>query len=343
MIPTSSRWSRGARSILVSALGVLAGTTAFAQTLKLATLAPQGSVWDAAMRSMGDRWAKETGGRVQLRVYAGGVAGDESDVLRKTRVGQFQGAAITVAGLAAIDPAFNVFQIPMLFASFDELHFVLAKMRPALEQRLAAKGFVLLHWGHGGWIHLFSRAPIRTLEDLKRQKLFVWAGDDAIVQQWRRGGYDPVPLAATDVLLGLQTKMIDVVPTTPIAALSLQWYRQAPNMLGLGLAPLTGGVILTASSWEKIAEADRVKLRAVAAAVERDLERDVPTQDREAIEQMRQRGLNLIEISAEESKPWRAEAERFARTARETTVPPDILQAAEAAIAEFRAAGGTQR
>ncbi len=343
MIPTSSRLSRGVRTIWVSALAVLAATTASAQTLKLATLAPQGSVWDAAMRSMGDRWAKETGGRVQLRVYAGGVAGDESDVLRKTRVGQFQGAAITVAGLAAIDPAFNVFQIPMLFSSFDELHFVLAKMRPVLEQRLAAKGFVLLHWGHGGWIHLFSRAPIRTLDDLKRQKLFVWAGDDAIVQQWRRGGYDPVPLAATDVLLGLQTKMIDVVPTTPIAALSLQWYRQAPNMLGLGLAPLTGGVIVTASSWEKIAEADRVKLQAVAASVERDLERDVPTQDREAIEQMRQRGLNLIEISAEESKPWRAEAERFARTARETSVPPDILQAAEAAIAEFRSAGGTQR
>ncbi len=319
---------------------LLAAAPVTAQTLKLATLAPQGSVWDQAMRAMGDRWSKETAGRVQLKIYAGGVAGDESDVLRKTRIGQFQGAAITVAGLSAIDSSFNVLQIPMYFDSFEELYFVLAKLRPLFERRLADKGFVFLHWGHGGWVHLFSRAPIRTLDDLKHQKLFVWAGDDAVVQQWRRGGYDPVPLAATDVLLGLQTKMIDVVPTTPIAALSLQWYRQVPNMLGLGLAPLAGGVVIAKTAWEKIAPADREKLRAVASEVERDLEREVPEQDRGAIEQMRQRGLVVADLTPTEAKPWRDEAERFARAARESSVPPDVLEAAQAALAEFRSRAG---
>ena len=94
---------------------------------------------------------------------------------------------------------------------------------------------MLLHWGHGGWVHLFSRQPIRSVDDLKKQKLFVWAGDDALVQQWKKNGFQPVPLAATDILMGFQTKMIDAVPTTPIAALSLQWFRQTPYMLGLGL------------------------------------------------------------------------------------------------------------
>lgn len=319
---------------------VLASLPAAAQTVKLATLAPQGSVWDQAMRKMGDRWTKETQGRVVLKIYAGGVAGDESDVLRKTRVGQFQGAAITVAGLSSIDSAFNVLQIPMYFDSFEELYFVLDKMRPLFEKRLADKGYVLLHWGHGGWVHLFSRAPIRTLDDLKHQKLFVWAGDDAIVQQWRRGGYDPVPLAATDVLLGLQTKMIDVVPTTPIAALSLQWYRQVPNMLGLGLAPLAGGVVISNTAWEKISPADREKLRAIAAQVESELEQEVPAQDRGAIEQMKQRGLAVAELSPAEAKPWRDEAERFARAARESSVPPEILEAAQAALAEYRSREG---
>lgn len=327
----------------VAALAMGAGAPAGAQTLKLATLAPQGSVWDLAIRSMGERWAKETAGRVQLKVYAGGVAGDESDALRKARAGQFQGLAITVAGLTEIDSAFNVFQIPMYFESFEELYFVLAELRPALEARLAAKGYILLHWGHGGWIHLFSRQPIRTLADLKQQKLFVWAGDDSAVQAWRKNGYQPVALAATDIMLGFQTKMIDVVPTTPIAALSLQWYRQTPNMMGLGLAPLVGGVVLTKSSWEKVTPADREVVMAAARATEKNLEVDVPKQDKSAIDQMRQRGLSVVDLTAEQQKSWHEEAKRFAVAARDGRVPPEILEAAEAAVAKFRSKGGAGR
>lgn len=307
-----------------------------AQTLKMATLAPQGSIWDQAIRSMGDRWAKDTAGRVQLRVYAGGVAGDESDALRKTRAGQFQGLAITVAGLTEIDSAFNVFQIPMYFESFEELYFVLGELRPALEVRLAAKGYVLLHWGHGGWIHLFSRLPIRTLDDLRKQKLFVWAGDDSAVQAWKKRGFQPVPLAATDILLGFQTKMIDVVPTTPIAALTLQWYRQTPYMLGMGLAPLAGGVVVTKAGWEKLSPGDRDLVLAAARATEKDLEREVPKQDQSAIDQMRQRGLSVVEITAEQQKSWHDEAQRFAVEARDGRVPKEILEAAEVAIAKYR-------
>ena len=307
-----------------------------AQTLKMATLAPQGSIWDQAIRTMGERWTKDTAGRVQLRVYAGGVAGDESDALRKTRAGQFQGLALTVAGLTEIDTAFNVFQIPMYFESFEELYFVLAELRPALEARLAAKGYVLLHWGHGGWIHLFSRQPIRTLDDLKQQKLFVWAGDDSAVQAWKKNGFQPVALAATDIMLGFQTKMIDVVPTTPIAALTLQWYRQTPYMLGMGLAPLAGGVVMTKTAWEKIAPGDRELVLAAAHTTEKELEREVPKQDQSAIDQMRQRGLTVVEITAEQEKGWHEEAKRFAVAARDGRVPAEILEATEAAIAKFR-------
>ncbi|MEO7794763.1 MAG: TRAP transporter substrate-binding protein DctP [Thermoanaerobaculia bacterium] len=335
----SGRWRRSvsaaACTALLFALFVISPPLG-AQTLKMATLAPQGSIWDQAIRAMGERWNKETAGRVQLRVYAGGVAGDESDALRKARAGQFQGLAITVAGLTEIDSAFNVFQIPMYFASFEELYFVLAELRPALEARLAAKGYVLLHWGHGGWIHLFSRAPIRTIADLKQQKLFVWAGDDSAVQSWKKNGYQPVPLAATDILLGFQTKMIDVVPTTPIAALTLQWYRQTPAMMGLGLAPLVGGVVVTKSAWEKIAPADRELLMAAARATEKELEVEVPKQDKGAIEQMRQRGLTVVDVTPEQARGWQDEAKRFAVAARDGRVPPEILEATEAAVKKFR-------
>jgi TRAP-type C4-dicarboxylate transport system substrate-binding protein len=320
--------------VLVAAPAAVAAKEIF----KVATLAPQGSLWDTTLRELGDRWSRASGGEVQLRLYPGGVAGDETDVVRKMRIGQFQGAALTVTGLAEIEPSFNLFQIPLLVDSWAELDAVLGELRPELERRLAEKGYVLLLWGHGGWVHLFSREPIRSVADLKKQKLFVWAGNDALVQQWRAGGFQPVPLAATDVTMGFQTGMIDVVPTTPIAALTLQWYRQTPYMQGLGLAPLVGGVIVRRDAWLAVPEAKRVELAAAARESEGILGRQVPAQDAGAVEQMKARGLEVIEVSPDQRAEWRAAADRFAGEARAAKVPAEILATARAAIDRFRAA-----
>lgn len=319
----------------------LAAPAAAKEVLKLATLAPQGSVWDTTLRTMGAEFAKTSGGAVELRLYPGGVAGDEADVVRKMRLGQFQGAALTVTGLAEIEPAFALFHLPMLFDSWAEVDHVLAELGPELERRLEAKGYTLLLWGHGGWVHLFSRQPIRDVADLKRQKLFAWAGDDAGVQSWRQRGYQPVPLAATDVTMGFQTGMIDVVPTTPIAALSLQWFRQTPYMQGLGMAPLVGGVVVRLDAWRKIPEPVRGGFAAAIAAAERTFAVEVPKQDAGAVEQMKARGLSVVELDDAQRAEWRREAEEFARAARQGAVPPEILERARAALAALRAAGKT--
>lgn len=306
------------------------------EVFKVATLAPQGSIWDTALREMGASWKQASGGAVELRIYPGGVAGDEADVVRKMRIGQFQGAALTVTGLAEIEPAFRVFHIPMLFDSWAELDDVLAALRPELERRLAERGYVLLFWGHGGWIHLFSREPIESLDDLKSQKLFVWAGDDDQVQQWRKAGFLPVPIAATDVSMAFQTRMIDVVPTPPVAALSFQWYRQTPYMLSLGLAPLVGGVVVARETWEGVPAALRDEMLRAARAAETKLSDEVPELDRGAIDEMRERGLTVTEIDAAATAAFERAAEEFAGAAREGKVPPEVLRAAREAIAAFR-------
>ena len=105
---------------------------------------------------------------MSLRIYPGGVAGDEPDVVRKMRIGQLHAAALTTAGLADIDPAFQMFNIPMFFDSYPELYAVLDKMEPLLKQRLEAKGFVLLNWGHGGWVHFFTKQPVDNIDALKK-------------------------------------------------------------------------------------------------------------------------------------------------------------------------------
>ena len=322
-------------SLLIAA--ALAAAPVVAITVKLASLAPDGSVWHLAIEDMGAEWAEATDGRVRLRVYPGGVAGDEPDVVRKMRIGQLQAAVLTVGGLMEIDDAFRVFGIPMFFDSYEELYYVLDRMTPELTRRLDEKGYVLLNWGHDGWVHLFSTRPLRSLEELKSAKLFVGAGDDRAVQWWKSNGYRPVPLATTDILTGLQTGMIEALPSPPLAALLLQWYKQAPHMLDLGLAPLVGGTVIQKRVWQLIGAEDRAALLAAAAELGETLEREVPGQDAESVAEMEKRGLKVVRVEeGERLQAFRAAAEEFAERVRGDRLPPEILTLAQEARAAYR-------
>lgn len=343
--PSLGRCSGGGalRRILISSVLLwlcVAPAAMAATTVKMATLVPDGSVWDRALKEMGARWQADTGGDVRLRIYAGGVAGDEPDIVRKMRIGQLHAAALTVAGLSTIDEAFDVFQVPMFFESYDELFHVLAAIRPTLEARLEERGFVLLNWGHGGWVHLFSKQPVREVDDLRQQKIFSWSGDEAMFRLWRQNGFQPVSLAATDILTGLQTGMIEALPTTPLAALSLQWFRQTPHMQDIGLAPLVGATVVTKKIWDRIGTAHQGALRAAAAVLEKTLETEVPDQDARAVEQMKERGLTVTEIGDATVARWREIAETFAASQRERVEAKDVLDLARAARDAFRADAG---
>ncbi|MDH4065862.1 MAG: TRAP transporter substrate-binding protein DctP [Acidobacteriota bacterium] len=306
-----------------------------AAPLKLATLVPEGSIWDRDLRAMGDQWQRETGGRVSLRIYAGGVAGSESDILRKMRIGQLHAATITLVGLADIDPDFEVLGIPMFYESFAEFLYILDGLEPELKARLEAKGYAFVAWGHGGWVRFFSRAPILRIDDLRKQKIFVTAGSDETVALWKDNGFHPVPLAQTDIMTGFQTGMIDVLGTTPLAALSLQWFRQASHMSEVGLAPLTGATIVNLRDWNKIDAADRVILLRDADAYEKRQRETIPEQDQVAIDEMSRRGLEVT--SSADPQEWNETASRMADSMRGRTVPPEIYDAAEKLRAEFRA------
>lgn len=308
-----------------------------ATVVKLATLVPEGSVWDKGLREMGADWQSTTRGRVSLRVYPGGIAGDEPDVVRKMRIGQLQAAAVTTAGLASIDPAFNVFNVPMFFTSYPELYATLAKLEPTLKARLEAKGFILLSWGHGGWVYFFTKAPVETVEGLRRTKMFTWAGDDQMVSVWKAKGFNPIPLAATDIMTGLQTGMIDSYPSTPLLGLTLQWYRQTPNMVGMGMAPLVGGLVITKTAWLKMPAADRALVKAACARMEKKLEVEVPRQDTTAVTEMQKRGLKVNVVNAANAAQFRAVAEEFATAMAGIRIPPEVLALARKERDAFRA------
>lgn len=326
----------------VLALGAALALTALPWSLdaappfkvKLATLVPDGSIWHKAMLEMGDGWTKGTAGRVSLLIYPGGASGDEPDMVRKMRIGQIHASALTVKGLAEIDDAFAVFTVPGMFESYDELNFVLDRMEPMLRKRLEAKGFVLLNWGHAGWVYFFSKEPVKSMADLKKLKMWWWAGDEKMLTLWKEHGFRPVALQATDILSGLQTGMIDAMPNVPLAA--VMWFRTTPNMLDVGLTPLVGGLVMSKKSWDKVSEADRAVMAESCKKLEARLERAIPQQDRDALEQMKQRGLNVTKLDAAGAAAWKAETEAFAAKMKGGLVPPDVMELALRERAAFR-------
>jgi len=313
------------------------------QVIKLATFAPDGSVWYKVLKELEADWTRETQGRVALRIYPGGVAGSEPDMVRKMRIGQLQAAAITSAGMTAIDDAFQIFGVPMLFESYDELFWVLDRMEPVLSKRLEAKGFVLLNWGYGGWAHFFTRGPVQSVADVRKLKIFVPAGDDRTVQLWKQNRFHPVALAETDILTGLQTGMIDALAIPPLAALYYQWFRHTKYMVHGGLGPLVGGLVVTRQAWDKISEADRARMLKACEKAERSLEAGIPRRDTTAVQEMAQRGLQVIRLTPESAGQWKAEALSFADKIR-GTVPPEALDLAlRERDAYRRRNGGGQR
>ncbi|MCP3962945.1 MAG: hypothetical protein GY719_34330 [bacterium] len=323
--------------ILTLALFVLAPVAHAKTTIKMASLVPDGSVWGKILKDMGAEWQEETDGEVSLRLYGGGVAGNEADVVRKMRIGQLHAAALSVSGLSTIDEGFEIFEIPMFFESYDELFHVLEKTRPALEKRLEAKGYVLLNWGQGGWIHIFSKQPVRSVDDLRGQKIFSVASNEAMLKLWRQNGFRPVSLAVTDMLTGLQTGMIEALPTTPLAALSLQWFRHTPYMQDLGLAPLVGATVITERAWKKLSPEDQKALKVAAQRTEKRLMAEIPDQDKRAVEQMKQRGMTVVEVTPEQEREWRKTAEQFIELKLESVSVKDLLELARTERDAFRA------
>ncbi len=324
---------------LLLALGVLLiapAAQAAPIVVKLATLAPEGSLWHLIAKDMAERWKQASDGQVVVRIFPGGIAGDEGDVVRKIRIGQLQAAAVTAGAFQDIDSATMALMIPMLYDSDAELDYVRDRLAPELESRMAARGFVVLNWGDAGWVHFFAKRPVVRPDDLRARKLFVWAGDSVSLDLYRRAGMNAVPLAVTDVLPGLQAGLIDAFDTTPLAALAFQWFAKAPYMTDLPWAPLVGATVIGRGAWERIPPQLRPILLAAAREAGAARREEIRRLDREVVAEMQKYGLRVVPVPPEARGEWRASAEAVYPVIRGKLVPPEYFDAAVRLRDEYR-------
>lgn len=325
--------------VALAAVAIAAGASA--QTvIKMASLVPQGSAWHSTLLEMGAAWQKASGGKVTLRLYPGGVAGDDNDVVRKMRLGTIDAGLLAVAGLADIDRSIFALSIPMAFTGYDELDAVMAKITPQLDRVFAEKGFIVLAWADGGWIHFFSKAPMHTPDDMKRMKLFTWAGDTAAVEMWKAAGFNPVVLPSTEISTALQTGMINVLPTPPQAAVLLQWYNQARYMNDVNWAVLLGAIVVNKAAWDRIPADLQPAIRTAAEDAGRTLRAQTRAASVHDIKAMTDRGLTVFHADEATVALWRKAAEAAYPTVRSTFMPAWAFDEAMKARAEVRAAAG---
>ena len=304
--------------------------------IRLGTLVPQGTSYHQILQGMGERWRTATNGQVLLTVYAG-TMGSETELVRRMRLGQLQAATLTVIGLREIDPAVSALtQMPMMFRSLDEVDYVRSHLEPVLARRLVERGFVALFWADAGWIRYFTRQPAVHPEEFRRLKIFVTAGDNAQYDLMRQSGYAPVSLEWSDALTGLQTGMVDAIPTIPFYALTMQFHTVASHMLDVNWAPLVGATIISRRTWDALPPERQAALREAAAEAGRQFQSRGRTESDESVEAMRRRGLTVVPIPAAAEAEWRTTAERLYPRIRGSMVPADMFDEVVRLLAEYR-------
>ncbi len=325
---------------LLLALTVLTSPLAGAADLQLrmGTLAPKNSLYHRQLLEVGEAWREAQGGGAKTMVYPDGSQGGEAEMARRMRIGQLQGALLSVVGLREIEPSITALQnLPLLFRSWEELDYVREKMRPAMEKKFLDKGFVVLGWGDAGWVRFFSKDAAVRPDDYKRLKFFAWGSEQEQQSIMKSLGYTPVPLETADILPSIQTGMINVVPSTPYFALASQIYNTAPHMLEINWSPIVGALVVTTKAWDAMSPAGQASLRAAGDKAGLQMRTQARKEVDEAVDAMKKRGLIVHKPNAAEMQEWNTLAETLYPRIRGSMVPADTFDEVFKHVKAYRA------
>jgi TRAP-type C4-dicarboxylate transport system substrate-binding protein len=278
-----------------------------AATLKIATVTPEGSQWMTEMRASAKEIRERTDGRVDIKYYGGGVMGNDAKVLGRIRIGSLQGGAFTPSALSDIYPDLNLYGLPMVFNSEEEVAYVRERMDETLGAGLEEAGFVNFGFAAGGFASVLSNTPIRSLEDLKGKRVWVPEGDEISYASMEAMSLSPVTLPLTDVLTGLQTGLIDIVAISPIGALVLQWHTKVKYMTEMPLVYTLGLMAIQKKAFDKLSEADQAIVREVMERTYRNFNEANVVDNREARDALVTAGIELVEFDPGEIDRLRRE------------------------------------
>lgn len=293
------------RLVVMLSLSVTASAL-FAKTIKIATLSPDGTLWMNEMRAGAEEIEKRTQGRVAFKFYPGGVMGSDENVLRKMRIGQLQGGAVTTGSLGDIYPDIDIYSLPYLFSSLDQVDYVRKKMDQSLMDELEKKGMVSFGFGEGGFTYMMSDSSLYTVEDVRKQKVWVPGGNKVGEAVFSSAEVSPVTLPISDVLTGLQTGLVNTVITSPIGAIALQWHTRVKYVIDVPLTYITAMLVIDKKVFDGLKKEDQAVVREVMGAAFKRIDAANRRDNQGAQDALKQQGIEYIALPKESLEAWYA-------------------------------------
>jgi len=307
---------RLAAGLTVLALAAMPSAPAAATVLKIATVSPDGTTWMQKLRAGATEIKRRTDGRVRFKFYPGGIMGNDQSVLRKIRVGQLQGGAVAGGSLAKIYPDVQIYGHPFLFRSFEEVDYTRNHMDDLIVKGLEQRGLVVFGLAEGGFAYMMSNKPLRSIEDVRAQKVWIPSGDIISQTSFKSAGISPIPLPISDVLTGLQTGLINTVAASPIATIALQWHTKVKYLTDTPISYFTATLAIDRKAFMRINPEDRALVRAVMTQVFKDIDRQNRLDNVKAREALHHQGITFVPVPAVVLAEWK----RAAATARQQLI-----------------------
>ena len=293
--------------------------------IKMATLAPEGTPWHALIAKMGERWKEETNGNVRLRIYPGGIVGDERDMIRKMRIGQIHGAAISAEGLSEVNPQYTYCFIPLFFQGYKDIDFIRNQIKDDLVSGAEENGVKVLTMVDVGWVYWFTKDPVITPDDLKSQKIWTWAGDYKTAKLWDEAGFNAIPLSVPDVHSSLQTGLVNAMAFPPLYVAANQYFGITSNMLNMKWGILTAALVIDLKIWNRIKPKYQKIMQKVSDEIGLEYQLNNRKEEDDAVEVMKEYGLKVNDLSPEQLSEWNMLVESMYPLIRGNIVQEEIF------------------
>ncbi len=314
----------------------LSFSNSYAVTLKFATLAPDGTTWMKNMRAATKEINEKTSGRVKLKFYPGGVMGNDKSVMKKIRLGQLQGGALTGGSLASTYPDMQIYSLPMVFKDYNEIDYVRPIIDPILKKGMVKKGFTILGISEGGFAYLMSNRPLKSVAELRKQKL--WIPEDDVLNEalFRKMGVHPVTLSLADVYTGLQTGLIDTIGSTTTGALAFQWHTRIRSITDVPLVYLVGVLIVDNKHFNKINAADQKIIKGIITKTFSALDKVNRKDNENARQALQKMGTEFVKPDDNEIAYWSRLADEVIEETGSRAATPELYQKLKDLLKEYR-------
>ncbi|UCD32833.1 MAG: TRAP transporter substrate-binding protein DctP [Desulfobacterales bacterium] len=323
--------------IVMMVLLVMLAPQAQAKLFKIATLSPEGTVWMQKMQEGASELAQKTNNRVRIKYYSGGVMGDDKAVLRKIRIGQLHGGALVGGSLSKFYSDNQIYSLPLTFRSFEEVDYVRKHLDQKIAEGLEKGGFVIFGIAEGGFAYVMSKDPIRTVDEMRRQKVWIPDNDSMILEAVKAFDITPIPLPIADVRAGLQTGLINTVTIPPIGAVALQWHTQIKYLMNEPFLYIYGVLAVDIKAFKKISPEDQAMFREIMGRVFFNLNKINRQDNVKALEALRNQGVEFTTIPDKSKAKWYNDAEtvpkRLVKTGR---LSQDMISTLERLLKKYR-------